>query len=399
MGYTENNNERSRNPIRGWAVTLLYPSMLLFTILNLKSSTFSRELTKLGGGASPSSSSAASHHNYVPLLDSSSSSQEMTGLKNKDLLFSHQLETEAKRLLSHVLVTISYWHSPTEKEVKFLGHTLGTIREWRLLPQIGNVTVVIVTNNAASAKESLGRTNGDWYTFHQVDTKGQPYHMPFYHREVVADYIDRHKEDGRMNMTEMLNKELPPPSSYSFFEADNVLDGAGLLAWARDTALLLHHQEGEEEGTNNHIRHFWRWEWNTLQGCAVFTGQIKPIPRNSSDRIITIGGKHFVSMTGGGIWAGMYVLTSQHMLNYYNSGSFWNLPNKYKYAREIQLHDVVHGNDTIGRPDKNDGDNTIVPIDGRTGTVDVIAGVHHQSDKYVDSPWGFSKLCVDDLFN
>ena len=32
-------------------------------------------------------------------------------------------------------------------------------------------------------------------------------------------------------------------------------------------------------------------------------------------------------MTGAGVWAGMYVITAQHMLNYYQSGSFWNFSN------------------------------------------------------------------------
>ena len=390
LSYIENDNS-SRNAIRGWAVKLLYPSMLLFTIINLSMSSFSRELVTLG--ASASSSLSASHQ-----LDSSFSTpekkREETAVFNQsDLSSSQIIETEAKNLLSHILVTIPYWHSPDEREVKFVGHTLGTIREWRLLPEIGHVTVVIITNDAAAAKASLGMTNNGWYTFHQVDTHEHPYHMPFYHREVIADYIDPNK-DGSKNTTGLLNKDFPPPSSYAYFEADNVLNGAGLLAWARDMTLIL----GEEGKGTNHVRHFWRWEWNTLQGCAAFTGQVKPIPKNSTDRVITIGGKRFVSMTGGGAFAGMYVVTSQHMMEYYASGSFWKLPKKERYTREIQLFDIVHGSDVFGKPDKITGDNTIVPLDETTGTVDVISGVHHQSDKYQKGRYKLGKLCINDLF-
>lgn len=94
-------------------------------------------------------------------------------------------DNEVRNLLSHVLVTIAYWHYPNKKgeEVKFLGHTLGTIREWRLLPQVGNVTVVIVTNDADGAKKEIGNVNDYWYTYHQVDVDDDlPFHMPFYHR-------------------------------------------------------------------------------------------------------------------------------------------------------------------------------------------------------------------------
>ena len=94
-------------------------------------------------------------------------------------------DNEVRNLLSHVLVTIAYWHYPNNKgeEVKFLGHTLGTIREWRLLPQVGNVTVVIVTNDADGAKKEIGNVNDYWYTYHQVDVDDDlPFHMPFYHR-------------------------------------------------------------------------------------------------------------------------------------------------------------------------------------------------------------------------
>ena len=94
-------------------------------------------------------------------------------------------DNEVRNLLSHILVTIAYWHYPNNKgeEVKFLGHTLGTIREWRLLPQVGNVTVVIVTNDADGAKKEIGNVNDYWYTYHQVDVDDDlPFHMPFYHR-------------------------------------------------------------------------------------------------------------------------------------------------------------------------------------------------------------------------
>ena len=175
------------------------------------------------------------------------------------------------------------------------------------------------------------------------------------------------------------------------------MNGLGLLSWAQDTAFL------QEQGVaNTYVRHFWRWEWNTKLQCAVFTGQTKPIPRNSSS-VLQIGGKEFVSLTGGR-WAGMYILTQQHMINFYNSGSFWKLSlptsgkSLDKWAREIQLYGVIHG-DGSGMPNKNDGDDTIVPIDVQTGIVNVIAGVHHQSDKYAKKKWPFSKLCVGDLFN
>lgn len=311
--------------------------------------------------------------------------------------FNQQYDAKVGKLLSHILVVISYWHSPNNIELKYLGHTLGTIREWKLLPEVGNVTVVILTNNAKASEQSIGIHKDNWYTFHEVraDVLSEtPHHMPFYHREIVADYIDRNKEGT--NMTAAINKDLPPPSSYAFFEADNVLNGNGLLAWAYDTALLLDH------GVHDRIRHFWRYEWHTKKGCAAFTGQLKPLSRNDQDRIITIGDKKFVSMTGGGVWAGMYILTARHMLNYYNSGSYWNLPNKYKYARELQLHDVVHGSDIMGRPARNGGDNTLVPLDENTRTVSLVAGVHHQSDKYQGSKkgrrYGYGQLCINDLF-
>lgn len=109
---------------------------------------------------------------------SSSSSSAITTYEEDD-------DNEVRNLLSHILVTIAYWHYPNNKgeEVKFLGHTLGTIREWRLLPQVGNVTVVIVTNDADGAKKEIGNVNDYWYTYHQVDVDDDlPFHMPFYHR-------------------------------------------------------------------------------------------------------------------------------------------------------------------------------------------------------------------------
>lgn len=99
--------------------------------------------------------------------------------------FEEDDDNEVRKLLSHVLVTVAYWHYPNNKgkEVKFLGHTLGTIREYRLLPQVGNVTVVIVTNDADGAKKEIGNVNDGWYTYHQVDVDDDlPFHMPFYHR-------------------------------------------------------------------------------------------------------------------------------------------------------------------------------------------------------------------------
>ena len=390
---------RTEKERRGWAVTLLYPAMLLFTILNFQSSIFSRELEN--SGASLSSSVAASHGNMTPLSLNSELhwgaefySGEEAGPKEQSR---SKLERETKELLSHVLVMITYWYSPDLKEIKFLGHTLGTVREWRLMPEIGNVTVVIITNDADATKTAIGSTNDDWYTIHQVESGEHPYYMPFYHREVVADYIDREKD--KTNMTEV-KKDLASPTSYAYFEADTVLDGAGLIAWARDTAIL------RDQGETNHIRHFWRWEWNTIQDCAVFTGQVKSIPRNSSS-VLSIAGGEFASLDGGK-WAGMYVLTAEHMLKFYNSGAFWTHPTKAKKSREEQLYNVVHGNDAKDRSNKkdrkdkskkDDRDNTIVPIDKRTGTVHLVAGVHHQSDKYQKSPWKLGKLCVNDLFS
>ncbi|KAL9180674.1 hypothetical protein ACHAXT_011127 [Thalassiosira profunda] len=258
MGSAFNDaHERSKDKIRGWAVALLYPSMILFTLVNVQWSSFSRRA-----------------HEAIEHDEQS-------------------LEEEATRLLSHVLVTISYWHSPDGK--------------------------------GDGAQKSLGNTN-DWYSFHQVETGELPYNLPFYHREIVADYLDRDK-DGT-NLTNMVNGDLPPPTAYSFMEADNVVSGLS-----------------------------------------------------------------------GGIWAGLYVLTAQHLINYYNSGDFWTLPDKYKYTREIQLHDVIHGSKAVGKPDKRSGDNTLVPYDEKTGMVDVIAGVHHQSDKYASGQSRFGKLCVEDLFN
>mmetsp|Transcript_11329 Transcript_11329/g.20831 ORF Transcript_11329/g.20831 Transcript_11329/m.20831 type:complete len:390 (-) Transcript_11329:127-1296(-) len=387
---------RTENERRGWAVTLLYPAMLLFTILNFQTSIFSRELED--SGASLSSSVAASHGNMRPLLLNYSELYwgwgEEAGPKEHSR---SKLERETRELLSHVLVMITYWYSPDLREIKFLGHTLGTVREWRLMPEIGNVTVVIITNDADATKTAIGSTNDDWYTIHQVESGEHPYYMPFYHREVVADYIDREKE--KTNMT-VVKKDLASPTSYAYFEADTVLDGAGLIAWAKDTAIL--HDQGE----TNHIRHFWRWEWNTIQDCAVFTGQVEPIPRNSSS-VISIAGGEFASLDGGK-WAGMYVLTAEHMLKFYNSGAFWTHPTKAKKSREEQLYNVVHGNDAKDRnnkkdrkdkSNKKDQDNTIVPIDERTGTVHLVAGVHHQSDKYQKSPWKLGKLCINDLFS
>ena len=344
-------------------------------------------------------------HTWSVLSSSSDTTKATAGTgleQKKDKLisssFNQQYDAKVGKLLSHILVVISYWYSPNNIELKYLGHTLGTIREWRLLPEVGNVTVVILTNNAKATEQGIGIHKDNWYNFHEVraDVLSEtPHHMPFYHREIVADYLDRNKEGT--NMTAAINKDLPPPSSYAFFEADNVLNGNGLLAWAYDTALLLDH------GVHNRIRHFWRYEWHAKKGCAAFTGQLKAFSRNDNDRIITIGDKKFVSMTGGGIWAGMYILTARHMLNYYNSGSYWNLPNKYKYAREIQLHDVVHGSDIMGRPARNGGDNTLVPLDENTRTLSLGAGVHHQSDKYQGSKkgrrYGYGQLCINDLFN
>ena len=140
---------------------------------------------------------------------------------------------------------------------------------------------------------------------------------------------------------------------------------------------------------------------NGMKSCIVQRLLDKPIPRNSSN-VLSIGGKQFVSLTGGR-WAGMYVLTHEHMVNFYNSGSFWTLSlppsGKSKNAREIQLYGVIHGDGSGKLANKKVGDNTIVPVDVRTGTVDVIAGVHHQSDKYVRPKSKFGKLCMGDLFS
>ena len=217
--------------------------------------------------------------------------------------------------------------------------------------------------------------------------------------EVVADYIDRQKEG--MNMTVVPNKDVPPPTAYSFMEADNVINGAGLLAWAKDTVFLQKNEIGATATTTDHqhIRHFWRWEYNKDRNCPVFIGQQFQLSRNDSDRLRTIGGRRFISMTGAGVWAGMYVVTAQHMLNYYQSGSFWSLSNtKYKWSREVQLHDIIHhGSNITGKTGRKDGDNTLVPFDEGTGTADLVAAVHHQSDKYVKGHF-FGKLCVNDLF-
>ena len=350
------------------------------------------------------------------IAKSSTNASEAAGIVKQcdDASVVSQFDSEIRLLLSHVLVTITYLCNEgydNNGEAKYLSHTLGTIREWWLLPQVGNVTIVIVTNDKENAQKIIG-TN-DWFTFHQVNvpTKQQfkdtniklkdwnytihgnhPYHMPFYHREVIADYLD-HRDKNGTNMTDMLNEELPSPTSYAFFEADNVLDKFGLLSWAEDTALL--HNQGIET-TKQQLRHFFRWEYSTKKDCPVFTGQTKPIPRNS---IIMIGGKEFIPLTGGR-WAGMYVLPAEHMIEYYNSGSFWNIPQNTKYAREIQLHDIVHGSDELGRQGNDMGvDNTLVPVDEMTGTVSLSAGVHHQSDKYSKKKWGkFGKLCINDLF-
>ena len=404
--------------------------MLLFTILNLQATIFSnRRADADTANAGQSKTVAASHDDSSSFNSAISWIEKETaiGLDNDNdnavreeaatagqsttttaksqsptemidtssNLFESESNPRQIQLLSHILVMITYWYTPQQKEQRFLGHTLGTIREWHLHPAIGNITTVIITNNATGTKESIGNTNSDWVTIHQV-TFDHPLHMPYYHREVIADYIDRQK--NTTNMTELPDsyKELPPPTSYAFFEADTVVNGMGLLAWAQDTALL------EEQGVaNTYVRHFWRYEWREKLQCVAFTGQTKPIPRNSSN-VLSIGGKQFVSLTGGR-WAGMYVLTHEHMVNFYNSGSFWTLSlpssGKSTNAREIQLYGVIHG-DGSGKPaNKKVGDNTIVPVDVRAGTVDVIAGVHHQSDKYVWKPWPFSKLCVRDLFS
>lgn len=121
---------------------------------------------------------SSAFHSEKRASSSSSSSSTITTYEEDD-------DNEVRNLLSHILVTIAYWHYPNNKgeEVKFLGHTLGTIREWRLLPQVGNVTVVIVTNDADGARKEIGNVNDYWYTYHQVDVDDDlPFHMPFYHR-------------------------------------------------------------------------------------------------------------------------------------------------------------------------------------------------------------------------
>ncbi len=250
--------------------------------------------------------------------------------------------------------------------------------------EIRNVTVVIITNDAQAMKTAIGHKNDDWINYHEVNMSeaGHGNYMPFYHRSVIEQFITTNSTDSK-----------GPPTTYAYFETDTVLDGLGLVAWARDTAFVRHH--GGIPGVDRPCRQFWRWEWNEAKKCVAMNGEINPIQRGS-ENFVDVGGRRFVFLRSGR-FSGIYVVTAQHMTDYYNSGMFWSRPEDSSWAREVQLYDLIHGDNTSGYAEETT-DNQFVPIDEQTGTLDLRAAVHHQSDKYPRMPWPFGKLCLEDLF-
>ena len=305
------------------------------------------------------------------------------------------------QLLSNVLAVVAVWHNDKNpyKEYAYLGHTLGSIVDWKLV--VGELNVVIVTNNATGVLNKLEVGMRDIIQVQEVNLTGlHGNYLPFFHRNVIDEYILKRNH----------------PTAYAFFEEDTVTSAEGLVGWARDTIFLERHRD-----TSNHdyIRHFFRWEWNKEKGCVAHNSQTYPVSMNNpqppprhkkgkkdqyqpSTDIHEIGGRKFVSLSVGK-WAGMYVVTHAHMEEFYNSDNFWTKPIYPKLAREIQLHSLLKKdadyfmNNTL-KVYKDLSDTMIVPLDKSGKQLDMIAGVHHQSDKYARTPYPFGKLCLKDTF-
>lgn len=231
-----------------------------------------------------------------------------------------------------------------------------------------------------------------WIHYYQVNMgRGESgRYMPFYHRHVIENYLLQN-DDTYDNHT------LPAPTTYAYFETDSVVDGPGMVAWAYDTILLQKHIANGGKtmaGVERPLRQFWRWEWNENKKCVAMNGQTKPL-KKGTDNFVTIGGRPFVFLTDGK-FSGIYVVTPEHMMNYYKSGDFWKKDYGSQFAREHQLYHVTSGGHIA--VDFGKTDNTLVPIDEATGTLDMLASVHHQSDKYPRMPWPFGKLCFTDVF-
>lgn len=252
--------------------------------------------------------------------------------------------------------------------------------------------MVLLTNDEQQLRKGIGTKNDGWLRFHQVNMEevDHPYHFPYFHRTVIEEYVTGKKSKEEANTT-----NLPPPTAYAYFESDTVVDGPGMIAWARDTAHVQHY--GGLPGVDNPVRHFWRWEWNEAKQCVAMNGETNPLPRDRPEFFKQVGGRTFVHLRYGK-FAGNYAVTAAHMQAFYQSGMFWTLPDDPSFSREIQLYMVVHGNNVSTNVNGKETDNTFVPIDPRTETLDLVAAAHHQSDKYTRSPWPFGKLCLDDLF-
>jgi hypothetical protein len=100
----------------------------------------------------------------------------------------------------------------------------------------------------------------------------------------------------------------------------------------------------------------------------------------------------------------MYVVPAFHMEEFYSSGSFWTRPKDNRKALESQLHMLMKkdgdffSKTPFGEYKHNSDTTIVVPLDKNGRQLDMIAGVHHASDKYARTPWPFGKLCLKDLF-
>ena len=188
--------------------------------------------TACGETMSEKSQKASSYNpfitSYLDDNDDESSKQIVHQNDNND--------EEVKHLLSNVLATVAVWHDDKHpyKDFAYLGHVLGAIADWR--PVVGNLTIVIVTNDANAMEEKLDVGLQEIVQVREINmTNIHGYYLPFFHRNVIDEYI----------------QQPNPPTAYSFFEEDTVLSAEGLKAWARDTIHLKKHH-------SNFTRHFFR---------------------------------------------------------------------------------------------------------------------------------------------
>ncbi|KAL7525959.1 hypothetical protein ACHAWF_001580 [Thalassiosira exigua] len=307
--------------------------------------------------------------------------RNITRVVTTDSLDDVDIDVDARavnELLSNVLAIVAYWHSGPTDEFSYFSHTVGALADWRLY--VGNLTIVVITNDRDGVYNSIGEGLRDVIELRQINSStsegySHGYHMPHFHRQIVAEKLNHVNEN--------------PPTAFAFFESDTSASAEALLGWAKDVIFL-------KANAPNFTRHFFRWEFNKKKQCVAMNGQVNPVERQK--QVHLIGGRRFLSLDEGKM-AGMYIVTLEMMTKFYRSGSFWTMDREPKSTRENQVLSVTKANFSYWYPlgGWNVHDEHVVPMKGQD-ELDMIAGVHHQSDKYARLPWPFGKLCVQDLF-